>query len=65
MKGQICQNTIQRGMLTIIVLKYMETMECTSLMLLSAILCMLFLLLTAQRCQNLHLICLRDIEFEN
>ena len=33
MKGQICQNTIQRGMLTIIVLKYMETMECTSLML--------------------------------
>lgn len=46
-----------------IVLSYLEKMEDLTLLELSAKLCMLFLLITAQRCQTLHLIETDDLEF--
>lgn len=45
-----------------IVLSYLEKQNETTLLQLSCKLCMLYLLLTAQRCQSLHLIELCDIE---
>ena len=45
-----------------IVLTYIDGMLKTTLLQLSGKLCMLFLLLTAQHCQTLHLIELTDIE---
>ena len=48
-----------------IVLSYINRMENTTLFQLSCKLCMLFLLLTAQRCQTLHLIQTDDIEFKD
>ena len=47
-----------------LVLNYMATMNCSSLFWLSAKLCMLFLLLTAQRCQTLHMVCVSDVNFK-
>lgn len=47
------------------VLKYLQTMSDSTLLLLSCKLCMLFLLLSAQRCQTLHLIETSDIKFVN
>lgn len=47
-----------------IVLKYTEKLQDTTLLQLSCKLSVLFLLLTAQRCQTLHLIELQDIEFQ-
>lgn len=47
-----------------VVLDYIATMETRNLLQLSGKLCMLFLLLTAQRCQTLHLIELEDISFQ-
>ena len=44
------------------VLHYLETMDTSTLLLLSEKLCMLFLLVTGQRCQTLHLINATDIE---
>lgn len=46
-----------------IVLSYISRVDATTLLQLSCKLCMLFLLLTAQRCQTLHLIELNDIKF--
>ena len=48
-----------------IVLSYINRMENTTLFQLSCKLCMLFLLLTVQRCQTLHLIQTDDIEFKD
>ena len=48
-----------------IVLNYLESMSDVSLFQLSCKLSMLFLLLSAQRCQTLHLIELPDIRFLN
>ena len=48
-----------------IVLSYINRMENTTLFQLSCKLCVLFLLLTAQRCQTLHLIQTDDIEFKD
>lgn len=45
------------------VLKYLETMSDSTLLQLSCKLCMLFLLLSAQRCQTLHLVETSDIKF--
>lgn len=45
-----------------VVLMYLEKQRDLTLLDLSAKLCMLFLLVTAQRCQTLHLIELNDIE---
>ena len=47
-----------------IVLNYIESLTKTTLLQLTEKLCMLFLLVTAQRCQTLHLIELDDIVFE-
>ena len=47
-----------------IVLEYKETMDNKTLLELSAKLCMLFLLVTAEPCQTLHLIGMEDIEFQ-
>lgn len=44
-----------------VVLQYLETMNTQSLVALSCKLCMLFLLVTAQRCQTLHVLKLSDI----
>ena len=44
------------------VLQYLEEMDTSTILLLSGKLCMLFLLLTGQRCQTLHLINIRYIE---
>lgn len=44
-----------------IVLQYLENMNVQTLMGLSCKLCMLFLLVTAQRCQTLHVVKLSDI----
>jgi site-specific recombinase XerD len=44
-----------------IVLNHLKTVQNTTLLQLSCKFCMLFLLLTAQRCQNLHLIELSDV----
>lgn len=44
-----------------IVLKYLENIDTSSLLLLSGKLCMLFLLTTAQRCQTLHALKISDI----
>jgi hypothetical protein len=49
---------------TNIVLSHLGKMEDTTLIQLSCKLCMLFLLLTAQRCQTLHLIEINDIELQ-
>lgn len=46
-----------------LVLSYLGDLQETTLLQLSSKLCMLFLLLTAQPCQTLHLIKLKDIEF--
>lgn len=46
------------------VFKYIEKLTDLTLLELSAKLCMLFLLITAQRCQTLHLIEMEDIEFK-
>ena len=45
-----------------VVLQYLKTMDITSLISLSCKLAMLFLLVTAQRCQTLHVIKLSDID---
>ena len=45
------------------VLQYLELMDTSTLLSLSCKLCMLFLLVTAQRCQTLHVIKLTDIFF--
>lgn len=47
------------------VLRYLAQMNTTPLLMLSAKLSMLFLLLTAQRCQTLHLICVDDVTLSN
>ena len=47
-----------------IVLTYIDTIKNTTLLQLTQKLCMLFLLLTAQRCQTLHLIEMPDIIFQ-
>lgn len=47
------------------VLTFLEKLEDETLFELSGRLCMLFLLLSAQRCQTLHLIELEDIYFKN
>lgn len=46
-----------------IVLAYLEKLNNLTLLGLSEKLCMLFLLITAQRCQTLHLVEIEDIEF--
>ena len=48
-----------------LVLRYIEKMDKLTLLELSAKLCMLFLLVTAQRCQTLHLIEIEDIEMKD
>jgi integrase len=48
-----------------IVLNYLKTVQNSTLLQLSCKFCMLFLLLTAQRCQSLHLIELSDINITN
>lgn len=47
------------------VLRYLENMSVVTLLQLSCKLCMLFLLLSAQRCQTLHMIEISDIKFSN
>ena len=46
----------------VVVLQYLKTMDITSLIALSCKLAMVFLLVTAQRCQTLHVIKLGDID---
>ena len=48
-----------------IMLNYLKSFHNTSLYQLSCQLCMLFLLISAQRCQTLHLIELSDIKMDN
>ena len=48
-----------------VVFKYIETLTNLTLLELSGKLCMLFLLITAQRCQTLHLIEIDDVEFKS
>ena len=47
------------------VLQYLKSSSDTTLLQLSCKLCMLFLLLSAQRCQTLHLVSLSDVKITN
>ena len=44
-----------------VVLRYLEQIDTSSLLMLTCKLCMLFLLVTAQRCQTLHVLKLSDV----
>jgi len=48
-----------------VVLRYLETLDTSVILSLSCKLCMLFLLVTAQRCQTLHVLKLSDVCFDN
>lgn len=48
-----------------VIIRFLEQSPCVSLLMLSGKLCILFLLLTAQRCQTLHLVKLQDIIFSS